>query len=83
MSLNKQVLEVLTNEVQEQMTKHGLTWDTIQAIDIKAKFGYPMAVGTLYKLIRQPKYYSEKQSKALLNYFGIGFSVFDGVIVLN
>ena len=81
MRLNKEVLEVLTEKVQKQMT--GYTWDTIRGVDIIREWSYPMSVGTLYKLIRQPKYYSEKQSKALLKYYSIPFVVVDGVILLN
>ncbi len=82
MRLSKEVLEVLTSKVENQMCKEGLTWSTIQKVDIKSKFGYPMGNGTLFKLIRNPYYYREKQSKLLLKYFNVRFEVVEGVICI-
>jgi hypothetical protein len=80
MRLNKKVLEALTEKVQEQMK--GYTWNTIKYVDIINDWYYPMSWTTLYKLIRQPKYYSAKQTKALLKYYSIPFEVVDDVILL-
>ena len=76
------VKAALTREVENTMEEANVNWTTIQAINIKAEWSFPMSWSTLHKLIKNPYYYSLKQTKALLEHYNIEYNLNYGIITL-
>ena len=77
-----QVKTALGKAVLKDMEDANVNWCTIQKINIKKDWGYPMGFITLHKLIRKTNYENNKQVRALLNHFKIPFNDNYGVITL-
>jgi len=82
MRIDNKLFYLLTEKVEKQMDDSGVNWDTIKDIDIKNSWSYPMACGTLFKVLRKPSYFSEKQTKRLLDYYHIEYETVREVIYL-
>jgi imidazoleglycerol phosphate synthase glutamine amidotransferase subunit HisH len=82
--MKKEVRQILVSKSKEQLKEWGLNWKTIQKVDIKKKYKFPIGWRTLHKLVKNKDHVTPEQIQMdLLDFYSIEYSHTPSIISIS
>jgi imidazoleglycerol phosphate synthase glutamine amidotransferase subunit HisH len=82
--MKKEVRQILVSKSKEQLKEWGLNWKTIQKVDIKKKYKFPIGWRTLHKLVNNKDHVTPEQIQMdLLDFYSVEYSHTPSIISIS